>query len=85
MGGGPDDDFNGDEDEEHEVSASFAEVPALGTKDVVGQNRGSDDLDVGMALELESGENVSLYGSVLGSFWSNGTELNYGGGLRVRW
>jgi outer membrane autotransporter protein len=78
-------DFNGDEDKEHELSASFAEVPALGTKDVVGQNRGSDDLDVGMAFELESGENVSLYGSVLGSFWSNGTELNYGGGLRVRW
>lgn len=77
-------DFNGDSNEEHQLSASFADVPALGSLDVLGQNRGANDLNVGLSVELETSEQFSLYAGVGGSFWSNGNELNYGGGLRWR-
>ena len=63
---------------------SFADVPALGSLDVLGQNRGANDLNVGLSLELETSDQFSLYAGVGGSFWSNGNEINYGGGLRWR-
>ncbi len=78
-------DFNGDTNEEHQLTASFAEVPALGSVDVLGQNRGSNALDVGLSLEYETSEKLSLYAGVGGAFWSNGNELSYGGGIRLRW
>ena len=28
---------------------------------------------------------TSLYAGVGGAFWSNGNELSYGGGLKLRW
>jgi uncharacterized protein with beta-barrel porin domain len=77
-------DFNGDANEEHQLTASFADVPALGSLDVLGQNRGANDLNVALNVELEASEQFSLYAGVGGSFWSNGNELNYGGGLRWR-
>ena len=77
-------DFNGNANEEHQLSASFAEVPALGSVDVLGQNRGADDLNVALNLELETSDQFSLYAGVGGSFWSNGNELSYGAGLRWR-
>jgi hypothetical protein len=77
-------DFNGDSNEEHQLTASFADVPALGSLDVLGQNRGANDLNVGLSVELETSDQFSLYAGVGGSFWSNGNELNYGGGLRWR-
>ncbi|MCP9777765.1 MULTISPECIES: autotransporter domain-containing protein [unclassified Cyanobium] len=77
-------DFNGDSSEEHQLSASFADVPALGSLDVLGQNRGANDLNVGLSVELETSDQFSLYAGVGGSFWSNGNEINYGGGLRWR-
>jgi len=78
-------DFNGDSNEERQLTASFAELPALGSVDVVGQNRGSNALDVGLSLEYETSESLSLYAGVGGAFWSNGNELSYGGGLKLRW
>jgi uncharacterized protein with beta-barrel porin domain len=78
-------DFNGDSNEEHQLTASFAEVPALGSIDVLGQNRGANALDVGLSLEYETSETLSLYAGVGGAFWSNGNELSYGGGLKLRW
>jgi hypothetical protein len=77
-------DFNGDANEEHQLTASFADVPALGSLDVLGQNRGANDLNVALNVELETSDQFSLYAGVGGSFWSNGNELNYGGGLRWR-
>ena len=50
-----------------------------------GQNRGSDDVDIALSIELEASNSLSIFGNLGGSFWSNGSELNYGGGLRVRW
>ena len=29
--------------------------------------------------------NAAIYGNVVGSFWSYGTELTYGGGFRYSW
>ena len=78
-------DFNGDSNEEHQLTASFAELPALGSIDVLGQNRGANALDVGLSLEYETSEALSLYAGVGGAFWSNGNELSYGGGLKLRW
>ena len=77
-------DFNGDANEEHQLTASFADVPALGSVDVLGQTRGANDLNVALNVELETSDQFSLYAGVGGSFWSNGNELNYGGGLRWR-
>jgi uncharacterized protein with beta-barrel porin domain len=77
-------DFNGDANEEHQLTSSFAEAPALGAIDVLGQNRGANDLNVALNVELETSDQFSLYAGVGGSFWSNGNELNYGGGLRWR-
>ncbi len=78
-------DFNGDTSEEHQLTASFAEVPALGSSDVLGQNRGANAVDVALSLEYETSDTLSLYGNVGGAFWSNGNEVNYGAGVRLRW
>ena len=82
---GYDYDFMGDANEEHELSASFSELPALGSKNVLGQNRGANALDLGLSIEIETADSVSIYGGVNGGFWSNGTEISYGGGLKYSW
>ena len=78
-------DFMGDTNQEHELKSEFAKLPALGSVDVLGQNRGSDDLDLALSIELETSDSISIFGNFGGSFWSNGSELSYGGGVRVRW
>jgi len=70
--------------EAHQVTASFAEGPALGSIDVLGQNRGANDLNVALNVELETSDQFSLYAGVGGSFRSNVNEISYGGGLRWR-
>ena len=75
----------GDTSQQHELKSEFANVPELGSVDVKGQNRGSNDVDVALSIELEASNSLSIFGNLGGSFWSNGSELNYGGGLRVRW
>lgn len=77
-------DAMGDANQEHQLTASFAQVKEPGSLDVLGQNRGANALDVALSLELEASETFSLYVDVGGSFWSNGNELNYGGGIRWR-
>ena len=78
-------DFMGSADEEHQLSSSFSELPALGSIDVLGQNRGADALDLGLSIEIETADSVSLYGAINGGFWSNGTEISYGGGIKYSW
>ncbi|WP_186593788.1 autotransporter domain-containing protein [Synechococcus sp. RS9909] len=78
-------DFMGDANEEHQLNASFSELPALGSVDVLGQNRGANALDVGLSIEIETSDSVSLYAGVNGGFWSNGTEVSYGGGVKYSW
>ena len=45
-------DFMGDTNQEHELKSEFAKLPALGNGRA-GQNRGSDDLDLALSIELE--------------------------------
>ena len=77
-------DFSANSNEEHGLTASFAEVPSLGSLEVLGQNRGANDLNVGLNVEFEASDQLSIYAGVGGSFWSNGNELSYGGGIRWR-
>ena len=78
-------DFMGSADEEHQLTSSFSELPALGSMDVLGQNRGADALDLGLSIEIATSDSVSLYAAVNGGFWSNGNEISYGGGLKYSW
>ncbi|MCT0206563.1 hypothetical protein [Synechococcus sp. CS-1332] len=68
--------------EEHRLTASFAEMPALGAINVLGQNRGAIGLNVALNVELETFDQFSLYAGVGGSFPRDINELSYGGGLR---
>ncbi|MCP9930511.1 autotransporter outer membrane beta-barrel domain-containing protein [Cyanobium sp. AMD-g] len=77
-------DVMGNANEEHQLTASFAQVPEPGSLTLLGQNRGASALDVGLNVEFEASESLSLYADVGGSFWSNGNEISYGGGLRWR-
>lgn len=78
-------DVNGNSNEEHEVTGGFVDLPEAGEIDVYGQNRGSNDVDVSLGLEYEISSSTAIYSNVAGSFWSNGTELTYGGGFRYSW
>ena len=77
-------DFNGNTDQEHALQTSFAQVPALGSFEALGQNRGANDLNVALSVEVETSDRLSVYAGVAGSFLSQGNELSYGGGLRWR-
>ena len=35
--------------------------------------------------EIETADSVSLYVSINGGFWRNGTEISYGGGIKYSW
>jgi outer membrane autotransporter protein len=77
--------FNGNSNGGQQISSSFVTEPALGSVTVLGQNRGANALDLGLSLEYESSATLSVYAGIGGAFWSNGNELSYGGGVRLRW
>ncbi|MFZ4598798.1 MAG: autotransporter outer membrane beta-barrel domain-containing protein [Terrimicrobiaceae bacterium] len=78
-------DFLGDDDQDHEVNASFANVPEPGSLTVLGQNRGSDELSLSGAIEIAVNDRWAFYGGFEWADWTNGTEITYGGGLRCSW
>lgn len=78
-------DFLGDDTQDHEVDASFANVPEPGSLTVLGQNRGSDELSLSGALELAVNDRWTFFGGFEWADWSNGTEATYGGGIRYSW
>ena len=78
-------DFNGNSNGGQQLNSSFATVPALGSATVLGQNRGANALNLGLSVEYESSATLSVYTGIGGAFWSNGNELSYGGGVRLRW
>ena len=77
--------FNGNSNGGQQINSSFATEPALGSVTVLGQNRGANALDLGLSLEYESSATLSVYAGIGGAFWSNGNDLSYGGGVRLRW
>ena len=78
-------DAMGNSNEEHQLTASFKDVPEPGSLTVIGKNRGANDLEAALKVELEANQNTSIYADVGVAFWSNGNELSYGGGIRYRW
>ncbi len=78
-------DFLGDDSHDHQLQATFANVPDPGTLTVLGQNRGSDQINLSAALELSLNDRWSFFGGSEWANWSNGTETTYGGGLRYTW
>ena len=78
-------DFLGDDDQDHEVNASFANVPEPGSLTVLGQNRGSDELSLSGAIEFAVNDRWAFYGGLEWADWTNGTEITDGGGLRCSW
>lgn len=78
-------DFLGDDNQDHEVDASFADVPEPGSLTVLGQNRGSDEFSLSGALELAVNDRWVFFGGFEWADWSNGTEATYGGGIRYSW
>ena len=78
-------DFFGDDSKDHEINATFANVPEPGSLTVLGQNRGSDQLSLSAALDLAVNDRWSFFGGAEWADWSNGTEITYGGGLRYSW
>ena len=70
--------------EPHQVTASYAEVPANGPIDLPGQNLGANDLNVALNVELETSDQFSLLAGVGGSFRSNVNALSFGGIVRWR-
>ncbi|MCP9810149.1 autotransporter domain-containing protein [Cyanobium sp. HWJ4-Hawea] len=75
-------DFMGNSNTERGLSSSFTQIPALGSIDVTGQNSGINNVSLELNIEYETSEAFSLYAGVGGSIWSNGQQVNYGGGLR---
>jgi hypothetical protein len=77
-------DFNANTNENHRFTCSVENGPALGSLVVLGPNRGANNLNVTLNVELGTSDQLSIYASMGGSLWSNGNELNYCGGLRCR-
>ena len=78
-------DFFGNDSKDHEINATFANVPEPGSLTVLGQNRGSNQLSLSAALELAVNDRWSFFGGAEWADWSNGTEITYGGGIRYSW
>ena len=78
-------DAMGNANQEHQLTSSFKDVAEPGSLTLLGQNRGSNDVEVALNMEVEANRALSVYAAVGGAFWSNGSELSYGGGVRYRW
>ena len=78
-------DFLGNDSKDHQINATFANVPEPGSLTVLGQNRGSDQLSLSAALELVVNDRWTFFGGAEWADWSNGTEITYGGGVRYSW
>ena len=78
-------DWNAGNDEDHDLKATFAEVPVIGPIDVVGQNRGKNGVIVGGGLAAQITDNVDLF--VNGSYrWhNNGDDYTFSAGVRMTW
>ena len=78
-------DFLGNDNKDHQINATFANVPEPGSLTVLGQNRGSNQLSLSAALELAVNDRWAFFGGAEWADWSNGTEITYGGGVRYSW
>jgi uncharacterized protein with beta-barrel porin domain len=78
-------DWNAGDDNAHTVTASLAEVPALGTMSIIGQNRGANGFTVGGAATALVASNIDLFAGVTYRRNDNGNEYTLGAGARGWW
>lgn len=76
-------DFLADYNQNHQVTASFANVPEPGSLTVLGQNRGADAVNVEAGLELTMNQKWAIYAGAQYQYWGNVQELGYNAGLKV--
>lgn len=78
-------DWNAGDDNSHTVTASLAEVPALGTMSIIGQNRGANGFTVGGAATALVTKNIDLFAGATYRWNDNGNEYTLGAGARGWW
>lgn len=78
-------DWNAGDDNAHKVTASLAEVPALGTMSIIGQNRGANGFTVGGAATALVTKNIDLFAGATYRWNDNGSEYTVGAGARGWW
>jgi outer membrane autotransporter protein len=80
-----DHDWNAGDDNAHKVTASLAEVPALGSMSIIGQNRGANGFTVGGAATALVAKNIDLFAGATYRWNDNGNEYTLGAGARGWW
>jgi uncharacterized protein YhjY with autotransporter beta-barrel domain len=75
-------DFLADYNQNHQVTASFANVPEPGSLTVLGQNRGADAVNVEAGLELTVNQRWAIYAGAQYQYWGTDQELGYNAGLK---
>ncbi len=65
------------------VTASLTGAPAAGSFPTQGENRGTNTLMVDAGVDLKVSKNASLYASVGYEIFSTGSQVSYGGGLKL--
>ena len=78
-------DWNAGDDNAHTVTASLAEVPALGTMSIIGQNRGANGFTVGGAATALVTKNIDVFAGATYRWNDNGNEYTLGAGARGWW
>ena len=75
-------DFLADYNQNHQVTASFANVPEPGSLTVLGQNRGADAVNVEAGLELTVNQRWAIYAGAQYQYWGTDQELGYNAGQK---
>jgi uncharacterized protein with beta-barrel porin domain len=75
-------DFLADYNQNHQVTASFANVPEPGSLTILGQNRGTDAVNVEAGIELTVNQRWAIYAGAQYQYWGTVQELGYNTGLK---
>jgi outer membrane autotransporter protein len=65
------------------VNTSFAGAPAAGSFATQGANQGTNSFTVDAGIDLKVARNASIYASLGYEIFSNGSQVSYGGGLKL--
>ncbi len=78
-------DWNAGSDNAHEVDASLAQAPALGSMNMVGRNRGEDGLSLDAGASIEVRQNLRVFAGVGYRWDSHGDEQKFGASATYYW
>jgi autotransporter-associated beta strand protein len=78
-------DWNAGNDEDHDLEATFAEVPIIGSIDVVGQNRGENGVVVSGGATVQITKKVDIFADGGYRWHDNGDEYTFSAGARMVW